>query len=534
MSPIRPFDLIGENASEPFPAAAIPARLIKRPDGSLALSVRRGGKAALVEIGPGFARILQRNDQGLRELTSSPAAASAAHVTSELVVSGRRVVVRARTVFARGTVRNDAWEYDGERLMRTAQWAFRGGLTARAEYAAEGRTLEFGDRAGNLLGRFSTAIRPAPTGYDSETTQAFPAEGDHVIIGSKTVQPGSSSTVIGPTLIEHGNGHFIPGPMSYTTVTKELDGTIIASQVVPDIHAKDPLSSLRFTGNGMAYSVTAPDGSMTTTTQLCGLDQNGQTFIGTSNRSFSTDGTWSNASGVVGTTQEGGFYSVTGVENSDGTSQKSSFAADGQGNSSETTVTYDASGGFTITTTSTDSNGNTTTNSASYDKDGQPTGQGGGGEGGGGDGDGDGNGGGGDGGGGGGDGGDDGSYPSDDGTDESPRHNWRGSLNGAFTSWLDQSFGLMGGSRSTPVPSRDPGDPSPMLIAACDDDIEGASRPGAGETSSDTIDLRPFLRREPDPEDNPRALIAALEVLAGAQSAAQLRQLAALNQGGIG
>jgi hypothetical protein len=64
-----------------------------------------------------------------------------------------------------------------------------------------------------------------------------------------------------------------------------------------------------------------------------------------------------------------------------------------------------------------------------------------------------------------------------------------------------------------------------MINAACGDDIEGNSRTGADETSSSTFDLRPYMRSERDPEDNPRALVEALGALAGAKVAQQLNNL---------
>ena len=365
-----------------LPARPIPARFTPRPDGSTALSVVLGDKAILVENGAGYARIVQRHDRTLREVWYAPAASSAAHVYTEIEVVGRSVTRKRRTNFINGTVRTDWLAYDGETLTRHAQWEFRDKQVARAEYSTEGRSLEYLNGAGDIIGRFETAIRPNPTGFTSRTEQLLSGDGGPVVIGSKTVHPGSSTTVIGRTIVGLP-GHETSGPMSYSTVTQALDGTTTLTQVIPEADSRG------FTGGAVSYAVVAPDGTFTSSTQLSGMDRNGQSFIGTNNQSVGSDGTVTNSNGVVGTTSDGGFYSVTETHSSDGSSQRSSFASDSQGNSSQTTVTYGSDGSFTISTVSTDSDGNVTSQDSSFDKDGNRTSPGGGnqgGDGGGGDG----------------------------------------------------------------------------------------------------------------------------------------------------
>ena len=92
----------------------------------------------------------------------------------------------------------------------------------------------------------------------------------------------------------------------------------------------------------------------------------GQTVAGASNAWM--DG--SSAHGYCGS-EGSGLRSFVQANAPDGSSQQSSFFADGSGNSSETTVTNDADGSFTIAITNTSPDGMTTREETSYDADGR-------------------------------------------------------------------------------------------------------------------------------------------------------------------
>lgn len=471
----------------------------------------------MVESGPGYARILQKNTDGWRERISAPASGSAAHVNSEVAFSGGTLTRRIKTNFLDGTVRRDVLTLEGQHLTCQTEWKFSKEFSARASYGPNGRILEYLNSSGDVLAGFETTFTTNQNGFSSQTNQVYRSEDNTVVIGSKLVHPGTSSTVIGPAP---------SGETTYMTVTKDLDGTTHVSQFLPQVGSGNASAG----ATGTIY----PDGSQSSQGQVWQVDQNGQTAIVTKNSSFTIDGATTTSSGTVGTTPEGGFYSHTVSSDTDGTSQRSSFVADGQGNSSETTITYGSDGSFKIVTTSTDSAGNTTTSSSSYDKDGNPTGgttDGGGGDDGNGDGDGgDTEGGGGDGGDGdteGGGDGDTGSYPADDGSDPSPRPNWRGGLNARLDFWLDNFGSRAGGALLIPIiPPEDLGDPVPMLNSACEDDIKGYHTEGPALTNPDTFDLRPFLNRPHDPENDPRALIEALQNIDRSWPTLQLSRLA--------
>ncbi|WP_205772486.1 hypothetical protein [Microvirga calopogonii] len=433
-----------------------------------------------------------------------------------------------------------------------AHWQFADGTSARADYNRDGRTLQYFDQNGSPAGHFVTSIQTLPTGFLSKTEAMEDGGREHIIIGPKTLQPGSY-TIIGPALVSKGYGQQTndPGPDVYVTGRIDIDGSSAFSYVRP----------LNPSTTSTGYVNIGSDGSVYGHYSIITQGSDGQTKITTDNVWKDSGGGVTNEShGEAGTNPEGGFYSMTSsYDRTTGESQRSSWGADGQGNESETTITYHADGSFTIRTVSKDADGNTSGGEQSYDKDGNPIdgggneggggqdtgsgsgtnggndgneGQGGGTEGGGGGG-GDTDGGGGDGteggGGGGTEGGggpDDTSRPSDDGPDESPPTWQTKTLDRAFTTWIGDQLGPLGGSYKIPPPPGDLGDPVPMLRILCEDDIQGRTTTQTSAQPDDTFDLRPFLIHERDIEDDPRALVAAFAKIATTMQTAKLQQLA--------
>jgi hypothetical protein len=364
------------------------------------------------------------------------------------------------------------------------------------------RELDYLDSKGPIA-HFETQWSATRKARDSETAGPADPEPEVVaIIGSNEVKPGTSSTIIqaGPW-----------GNTLVSTVTKGQDGTITVTTA----------TSLEPGLSGGGSRVYGSDGSLTSNSSFTVTGADGQTKVHSESGSVE-GGVVTDAKSDAGTTADGGFYSVSSVSENGQTTERSSFSADGQGNSSETTVDYDASGGYSITTSSTDSAGNTSTDTTTYDKDGNETGHeqtesggsggdnGSGGEPGGGD-------------GGGGDSGG-GEMPSDDGTDESPQLRHSGVSNVRFGEMLDDALGNF--------PKPDGGDPAATLGSMLDEDF-GSSMPSAGDEGSGSeappsIDVRRFVPpAEPDPELNPRALIAAGAAVLGAKALVGLNRLAA-------
>jgi hypothetical protein len=98
----------------------------------------------------------------------------------------------------------------------------------------------------------------------------------------------------------------------------------------------------------------------------------------------------------------------------------------------------------------------------------------------------------------------------------------------AFTQWLSGEDAFLSGHAAPAFGLRNPGDPADLIGAATGQDDDNA-RPktpgGSGDAASvsGTLDLRPLLRAERDPENNPRALVVALATLAGMSSGGTLR-----------
>ncbi len=151
-------------ASRAIPSEPVPARFVSRLDGTFALSVVRGRTAAMVEVGAGFARILQTSEGRFREVLSCPASTSAAHLQNEIVGQDGVVKRRPRAMFADGTVRHDTLEVAGRRFDRRARWMFPDGASARAVYTPHGRTLECADADGAPAAWFHTRITMNPSG----------------------------------------------------------------------------------------------------------------------------------------------------------------------------------------------------------------------------------------------------------------------------------------------------------------------------------------------------------------------------------
>jgi hypothetical protein len=455
----------------------------------------------VVESGPGgWARIVERRGDEILERTSSIATDAVARIVTEVRREGDVLKRSISTQYVNGTARLDEQAIGDRRLARTTNWTFADGSSASAQYEDGGRALVFTDSGGKKA-EFATKLEPTATGVQSVTSSGARDAG--VIIGSKVVHPGSSSTVI-----QHGPG----GRTIASTVTQSQDGTITVTSATStaDGHAA---GSATFGADG-----TFQGGFTATTTSA-----DGQTAVHSRFTEVGATGV-THGLGVAGTTEGGGFFTVTTVTGLDGSRQQSSFSADGQGNSSETTVTHNPDGSFTISTTSTDSSGASTTSTESFDQHGNPSGGGEtGGDGNGGNGGNGGDGGNGD--GGNGDGGDRGSaaFPSDDGTDEPSNPRRRGSGDSAFVSWL----GSHSAGSGAPGVTGDPGDPIDFVITMVDGDTAHAPSGSAG--SGDVVlDVGLFVDdHEGTPgEINPLALVDAATNLMGSSATAALKQLA--------
>jgi hypothetical protein len=477
----------------------MPSSLLVDPDGSFRLVSGTGrSRWIAVESGPGgWARVVERTPDGLVETTRSAASSCLASMLTRLRVDDDRLTRETTTQYARGTVRTDVEDVGEKGVDRAVTWTYRDGSRAEATFDADGgRLLRCVDRAGNEAA-FTTAAQAGPAGLqqvtDRVTDTAWTHEG--IIIGSTTLRPGSSSTVV---QTPPGGGTLV------STVTRGLDGTI----TITGATGHGPFSASGRVVYGSDGTVTKSAGSSVQT-------GTGQTVVTGDTGSISgghvitghTDG---------GTVDGGGFWTVSTASTDGQVTQRSSFSADGQGNTSETTVTYGADGGFTIETTSTDSGGATTTTKQEFDHEGHEVG---GGEPAGGEehpsggrenpGDGD------------GDhphGGEEGSQPSGDGTDDRPSGRRSGAADAALTALLGAGGGSTGG---TGARGEGAGNPVATVLTAADDEGFGADTGREGTP----IDLRPYLVGHPggdDGEMNPAALVHAATALLGATATQSL------------
>ena len=484
-----------------------------RCDGSRRLTYASQVGVTTIELGPGyFARVSSRNTDSLREVTVSSAANSSAYVVTRVELRGQELVKSVRTEFLSKAIRLDEYTATAEEIRRSTHWQYPNGVQIDANYTADGRNLTIATRdatvglstTGQATGRVLQAVTQRTDGADD-------ADGQVIIIGDKTIGPGKSATVIG---VVQRNTAF-----QYSTVFTRPDGVIVASGVVPFENG--------VVAGQTTTDVTSPDNSSITSNAVA-TQQNGDgtTTVTVGNGRVDKDGI-ATSTGTASTTPGGGFSSYTEAtqRNLNGEvtqGQRSSYSNDGAGNESQTTVTYNPDGSFTIDTTSKDADGNVTGGDPqTFDKDGNPIDHPEGGDGHGGNGEGgDGHGGNGEGGDGHGGGGEGGEYPADDGTDPSPRPFKRGPADGAFSQWLSASSPFLGGSLAFAFQPKNPGDPADLVNAAMEQDDEGAppsltpSSSGSGSISG-TVDLRPLLPSDRDPENDPRALVAALATLAG-------------------
>jgi len=530
------------------------------------------GKVLRLTLGPNYHARLVRIDSPTeaREVTVTTARSACANVTTDLKVTCGVAQCTLTTKYGTRTVRKDAISIEGNRVNRVVHWNHGNGKSAEARYSPWERVLQFRDGS-NDTRRYLTRGAPVKNGWKSSTEYVgVPAGGEsYEFGGTGSLQPGLTQGFVvntgGEPLIhmvsqsadgknlstydhvalehpEQGSGSFSSGSSTGYTQYDGEAGTLTA--------VNQTTRQWESGATSVITSITTLDLPTGTQTKTVGIAEAGgdgvvKTRTSWTNGSDTQTTDWSND----GTGRE---TELTVTTHPDGSSERSSTARDGQGNESNTSVTTNPDGSFTISTTSKGADGSETNNSQDYDKDGNPkpasgsgtgdgsgtgSGDSGSGSANGGDGDsGDGNtdhgNGNGDDSGNSGEGdkglpaddgsggpptpssmGGDGEYPADDGSDPAPRPNMTGGGSAAFQRQLATLSPFLGGSGVSPLAKH--GNPA-TIVAAMDDAGDGV---GTGENSDGggefQIDLREILRREQDPENDPRALVAALQRFAG-------------------
>jgi hypothetical protein len=513
------------------------------------------GKVLRLTLGPRYHARLIRIDSKTeaREFAVSTARSACAIVTTDLKVTDGRAVCNLTTRYGTRTVRKDATSLEKDHVRRVVHWDHGNGVSAEARYSEWERVLQFRDNS-NELARYVTRGEPTENGWRSSTeyigapagsesydfgragnfgpglTQGFVVNtgGEPIIHMVSRSADGKNTvtyehTAVEPPDQEDGS----PRTVAITSYT-QFDGTTGTLTGVNQITNTWESGAISVTTVIETSDIFAGTHAKTLGVAEAGGDGVVKTRTSWTDGSNSQTTDWSNDG-------DGHETELTTTTHSDGSSERSSTAKDGRGNESNTIVSYNADGSFSISTTSKGSDGSETTNTQDYDKDGnpKPAGDGGGsGGGGGGSDDGGGDSGGGDSGGGeeglpaddGSGGGTpspktmgaggDGELPADDGSDPAPRPNMTGPGAAALQRWMASASPFLGGSSAAPLATH--GNPASQIVAAMDDEGDGV---GTGEPSNGDgefrIDLRAIVLRERDPENNPRALVAALQQLAG-------------------
>ena len=283
----------------------------------------------------------------LHEVTVTSARDSCAYVVTRIEMRGHELVKSVRTEFLSKVIRLDTYAVGAEGITRSTRWQYPNDVQIDASYTADGRTLTVTrggatvelSTTGQWTGRVLQAVTQRTDGADEQVT----------IIGSRTVGPGKSSTVIGVVQPK--------GPFQYGTVTTRPDGVIVATQVVPFENG---------VGAGQTITDVTDVNNPSITSNAVRTQQNGDgTTTVTAGNSQVDQGGVTTSAGTASTTAGGGFSSYTETGHTETgqnevVTQRSSYVNDGTGNESQTTVTYQPNGSFTIDTTSKDSNGNTT------------------------------------------------------------------------------------------------------------------------------------------------------------------------------
>jgi hypothetical protein len=494
------------------------------------LRVTTAGEYVTVEVGPGYSARLSKKSAGeAREVTVSNASDCCAFVTSDLVVRGSSVERKLITTYVTKTIREDTLKLEGDEVYRTTRWRYPGGREAVATYSEKGRELHLFESGRHVKGLLTVGEK-TPTGWKSSNQLM-----DAVDTGESTAftrsMPGVGEVQVG---IQYtGGGHY-----NYGVRMRGADGSILegARGQSPDrLNFDEDKEVTDIT------SVSAVTGEFATSRQIV-LSNSDGTSVSTRNSRVNIDGSSEGSRGLVQTWGDG-FASQTEAYENNQMTQRSAYANDGHGNESETTVTYEKDGSFTIETNSTGEDGNTSHSAQTYDPEGNPKPSDGGDHpsdggdtGDGGDHPSD-----------GGDTGDGGDHPSDggdtglpaddgsgsnpspttinagagegelpayDGADSSPRPNASGAGGNALNEWLSAGSPFFGG----PIGLAGNTDVSALnqILSAMDDGGDGDGTGGRSDDGTTPIfDLRALLREELDPENNPRALFAALATLTG-------------------
>ncbi|KFY82307.1 hypothetical protein V500_10640 [Pseudogymnoascus sp. VKM F-4518 (FW-2643)] len=507
-----------------LPKMPIKSQLSLQKDGSVALAVinPKGSLSSWTKYNvilgtPSSSKVVvsRTSPDLIEEASVSTGGKSSAYVHTILRtnIKDRTVEKVVITEYASRTVRVDRYTVASKgSISRTTQWNYANGTQINATYQAASRILA-SSKNGREASRFLTQGTSTTSNLDGAANNSI------TIIGDKTIGPGSSTTVIGPTTKN--------GPVSYSTITKDTDGNTTVTQVTP-LDSGGVVAGTLVTTSGGTISA---DGTITIT------NANGQTTVASVSNQTSQDGpTQTVSTSVSSTTPGGGFSSYSETSTNGDVTQRSSSAVDGDGNESMSTVTYNNDGTFSLTVTTKGSDGTETSDSHTYDKNGNevPPSDGSGNTGGnengpgtGGDTSGDGT--------GAGSGGNDdgeecggdgtgssggGEYPSDDGTDASPPPSFPTPADVTLTNYMSNISSFLNGAPPGVHVPIGGGDPPIDSIASSIDSSASSSNP-EGALSS-LVDLRPFTGAtltQADPDLNPRAVVGALGALAGRSAA---------------
>jgi hypothetical protein len=315
-------------------------------------------------IGPGYSAHFTRKSSGqTREVTLSNARDCCAFVTSDLIIKGDDVDRKVVTSYVTKTTREDVLEVRAKKVMRSVRWVYPQNLEARAIYSDAGRTLQWFER-GELVGGVTTTAQRTPGGWES-SNRVMDAPGgptppthSHQVttLGSSVVDVHTSTaggdTSYGVTIMGAGEA---PALSSIVGSVEHVRPHLDEHRVVVSIAS----SNGKGDAEGFTQNVISNQGGTTVTTRQ------------TSNHG---DGSSESTHGLAQASGDGSFSTLTDFEKDGQLVQRSSYVNDGKGNESETTVTHDKDGSFTIETISKDPAGNVSGSAQRFDKDGNPLG----------------------------------------------------------------------------------------------------------------------------------------------------------------
>jgi hypothetical protein len=185
----------------PNPEALLLTNVVKGhvtfvPGRSARIVVKRKDNVQVVDIGPGYyARIAQQGLGGLKEVTVTSSANDCSLIVTRIVHESNKTTRRILTEFANKVSREDQMEVQRGAVQRSTKWNYPNGFEIRANYSQGRRDLTV-LKAGREIGRYETTGKLIGKLLQADTQQMDGGDDGVIIIGDKTVRPGSSTTII--------------------------------------------------------------------------------------------------------------------------------------------------------------------------------------------------------------------------------------------------------------------------------------------------------------------------------------------------